>query len=63
MISRASIEFSRAKLAQIMVTHDLPQLGPLLERLNRELEARAAQDAAMAMARRMVEGQQPAAPR
>ncbi|MBL1437882.1 MAG: hypothetical protein COB08_016995 [Rhodobacteraceae bacterium] len=63
MITRAAIEASRAKLAQIMVTHDLPQLGPILERLNRELEARTAQDAAMAMARKMVEANQSAAPR
>lgn len=63
MITRAAIEASRAKLAQIMVTHDLPQLGPILERLNRELEARTAQDAAMAMARKVVEAYQPTAPR
>ena len=62
MTTRATLEASRAKLAQIMVTHDLPQLGPLLERLSRELEAVAAQDAAMAMARQVMDGQQAAAP-
>lgn len=39
VLSRADIEAAQAKLAKIMITHNRPQFGPILERLAEELEA------------------------
>lgn len=46
-------ESARAKLAQVMLRHKLPQLGPLLARLNAEMARFEAEDSAMAMARQV----------
>ena len=57
MITRDEIEAARVKLARVIITHELPQLAPILERLNAELLKFEEQDAGMALAHSILANQ------